>query len=132
MPSGQEEKRVTDAKTGGQKGQKLARFALVPFDIIREVAEHFGRGARKYAARNWQRGYAWSLSYDALQRHLDSWWTDGEDIDPDESLKDEDGVSRSRHIIAVVWHAIVLAWFSRHGVGTDDRPCTWSPDQVED
>jgi hypothetical protein len=28
----------------------------------------------------------------------------------------------ARHIIAVVWHALVLAFFSKYGRGTDDRP----------
>lgn len=120
MPSGQET-RVKDPKTGGEKGVKLARFDLVPWTIIREVAEHFGRGARKYAARNWERGYAWSYSYGALHRHLESFWA-GDDLDDDPELLDEDGVVRARHIVAVIWHGLVLAYFSRYGVGTDDRP----------
>lgn len=117
----EEEKRVVDPTTGGAKGSKLARFSLIPWSILREVAEHFGRGARKYADRNWERGYAWHLSYDAMMRHAEAFWN-REDIDPDPELIDEDGVSRTRHIIAVVWHALVLAWFSRYNVGTDDRP----------
>lgn len=112
---------ITDPKTGGVKGVKLARFDLLPWGILRELAEHFGRGARKYASRNWERGYAWSLSYGALHRHLESFWS-GDEIDHDESLYTPDEPHTARHIIAVVWHACVLAYFSRFGVGTDDRP----------
>lgn len=120
MPSGQET-RIVDPMTGAVKGSKLARMSLIPWSIVVELGEHFGRGARKYAERNWEAGYAWSLSFDALHRHLEAFWR-GEDLDPDPGLIDPDGVARSRHIIAVMWHACVLAFYSRYGVGTDDRP----------
>lgn len=113
------EVRVTDPDTGGQKGQKLARFSLLPWDVIWKLAEHFGKGARKYEDRNWQKGYAWSLSYDALQRHLAAFWN-REDFDDDPELRDDDG--RALHIIAVIWHACALAWFWLNDKGTDDRP----------
>lgn len=112
---------MTDPDTGGQKGVKLARFDLIPWGILRELAEHFGRGARKYEDRNWERGYKWSYSFGALHRHLEAFW-DGEDIDNDPSLYVEGEAHTTRHIIAVVWHAIVLAFFSKYHVGTDDRP----------
>lgn len=120
MPSGQET-RVVDPKTGGAKGVKLARFDLIPWTIVFELAEHFGRGARKYDERNWERGYPWSYSFAALHRHLEAFWH-GEEIDDDENLYEPGELHTARHIIAVVWHALVLAFFSRYGVGTDDRP----------
>jgi hypothetical protein len=116
-----DEVRVTDATTGGQKGTKLARFSLVPWSIMREVAEHFGRGSRKYADRNWELGYNWSYSFDALHRHLEAFWGRDE-IDHDPELYREGEQHTARHIIAVCWHALVLAFYSRYGVGTDDRP----------
>lgn len=115
------EVRTTDPTTGGQKGVKLARFDLMPWSILRELAEHFGRGARKYEDRNWERGYKWSYSFGALHRHLEAFWS-GDDIDHDPSLYVEGEEHTTRHIIAVVWHACVLAWFSKWGKGTDDRP----------
>ncbi|HYE80362.1 MAG TPA: dATP/dGTP diphosphohydrolase domain-containing protein [bacterium] len=107
-----EEIRTVDPKTGGEKGSKLARFDLLPWDAIWALAEHFGRGARKYADRNWEKGYGWGLSFAALHRHLAAWWG-GEDID------EETG---SHHLLAVAWHALAMWWFQRHGKGTDDRP----------
>jgi len=115
------EQRVVDPVTGGAKGSKLARFSLIPWDILRELAEHYGRGARKYEDRNWERGYAWSLSFDALHRHLEAFWN-GDEIDHDPSLYIEGEEHTTRHIVAVIWHAVCLAWFSRHHVGRDDRP----------
>lgn len=110
------EVRVTDA-SGGQKGSKLARFDMIPPDVLWELAEHFGFGERKYPSdpetgeANWQKGYRWSLSSAALQRHLSA-WLQGEDTDP------EVGDS---HLIAVAWHAFALRWFQLHERGTDDR-----------
>ena len=119
----EQETRVVDPNTGGAKGSKLARFDLMPWAILREVAEHFGRGARKYDERNWERGYAWSLSFAALHRHLDAFWArDSWDMDPSLFDEGQPRVSHSRHIIAVVWHALVLAFFERFNRGTDDRP----------
>lgn len=105
------ETRVVDPETGGEKGQKLARFDLLPPDAMWQVATHFGLGARKYEDRNWERGYAWSLSYAACQRHLNEFWA-GEDID------EETG---SFHIAAAAVHCLFMLAFVMRGVGTDDR-----------
>ncbi|MCA1841518.1 MAG: DUF5664 domain-containing protein [Actinobacteria bacterium] len=104
------EVRVVDPVTGGEKGSKLARFSLIPPIFLWHLAEHYGRGARKYADRNWERGYAWSLSVDALERHFNSWKM-GESHDPE---------TGSNHLIAVAWHACALFCFSWWNIGTDD------------
>lgn len=106
------EVRVVDPETGGEKGSKLARWDLMPFDVLNELAEHFGIGARKYDDRNWERGYDWGLSLAALCRHLSA-WAGGEDTDSE---------SGDSHLIAVMWHAAALRWFQIHHKGTDNRP----------
>ena len=111
-PHPPDEVRVVDKDTGGEKGSKLARFDLLPADPLRQLAEHYGKGALKYDARNWERGYAWSLTYAALQRHANAFWS-GEDIDPD---------SGSHHMVAVAWHALALVEFARTHKEKDDRP----------
>lgn len=109
----QGEVRVTDPETGGQKGSKLATFSLIPSDLLYALAEHYGKGMNKYSARNWEKGYKWSLSLDAAQRHLHTWIL-GEDDDPE---------TGSSHLVASIWHLIALWWFHRHRKGTDDlRP----------
>lgn len=112
MRSGSDEVRTVDPLTGGEKGSKRARYDLIPVGPLRRLAEHFGYGATKYADRNWERGYKWSLSYAALMRHLQAFWG-GEDIDAD---------SGSEHITAVIWHAMALSEYANRGLGTDDRP----------
>lgn len=106
------EVRVTDPVTGGQKGSKPERFSLPPWDALEEVARCYAAGAKKYSDHNWAKGYAWSLSADALVRHF-SRWMQGEDRDP------ETGV---HHLACVAFHALTLIAFYFRGIGTDDRP----------
>lgn len=108
MPA--DETRIVDPNTGGEKGQKAAQFSLIPPEALWQLAEHYGKGCEKYSRRNWERGYKWSLSADALERHLTLWKLG-------ESLDRETG---SHHLIAVVWHAIALFIFELRGLGTDD------------
>lgn len=106
------EVRITDPNTGGQKGQKPARFDLLPVEPLWKVAEHFGRGASKYEERNWERGYRWSLCFQAMQRHAWLFWQ-GEDDDPE---------TGTPHLAAVVFHALALMEFGRTHPELDDRP----------
>lgn len=104
------ETRITDPTTGGQKGQKLQRFSLIPAEFLWALAEHYGKGAEKYEDRNWERGYHWSLTVDALERHYTQ-WKQGESRDPE---------TGSSHLIAMAWHVVALFIFERRGLGTDD------------
>lgn len=68
--------------------------------------------------RNWERGYKWSLSVDALERHLTQ-WKQGEIFDPE---------TGTHHLICVAWHACALFCYSIFGKGTNDihnRPLTF-------
>ena len=105
------EVRIIDAKTGGQKGQKLQRFDLIPGEPLMALAEVYGRGALKYEDDNWMKGYSWRLSFGALNRHLWLWWL-GETRDPETGC---------HHLAQVAWHAFTLLWFQKHSKGTDDR-----------
>lgn len=90
--------------SGASKGSKPQRYDLIPTLPLRLLAERFGEGAVKYeqvnGIDNWRNGYPWSLSYAALQRHLNAFWS-GEDIDPDSE-------TGAPHLAAVAWHAFVL------------------------
>jgi hypothetical protein len=118
-----EETRIVDPTTGGEKASKLARFDLVPAQPLWELAEHFGKGAKKYADRNWERGYKWSLSFTALLRHLWAWWM-GEDFDNHKSSCDANCTTHtgSHHLTAVAWHAFALREFTLRHSDKDDRP----------
>jgi hypothetical protein len=106
------EVRYVDPDTGAEKGRKLARFDLIPATPLIALAEQYGKGAEKYADRNWERGHPWGITFAALHRHLWLWW-DGEDIDPE---------CGTHHLDAVMWHAFALREFVETHPEMDDRP----------
>lgn len=106
-----EEVRIT-SETGGQKGQKLAQLGAICPRALNELAKVAGYGGIKYDRFNFLKGYDWSLSYDALQRHLNAFWS-GEDTDEESGLY---------HLAHAAWHCLALLAFSIRQLGTDDRP----------
>ena len=106
------EVRVVDPKTGGVKGSKQAQLGAMDPLAIMEIAKVAGMGAVKYDRYNFLRGYRWSLSYDACQRHLHAFWG-GEDLDEESGLY---------HLAHAAWHCLCLIAFSIRKRGTDDRP----------
>lgn len=109
FPNGVEVRSVSS--TGAEKGVKASRFSLLPMEALTEVANHYGVGATKYEDHNMRRGYEWSKSYDALMRHATQFWS-GEDND------EETG---SKHLAAVVFHALTLMEFMETHPEFDDR-----------
>lgn len=118
-----DEVRLTDTQTGGQKGTKLTQLgALDPVALI-EMARVAGVGANKYDAFNFLRGYKWSLSFNAGMRHALLFWS-GEDIDEE---------TRRYHAAMAAWHFHTLTAFVMRGIGTDDRPPRLAtPDDLPD
>jgi hypothetical protein len=108
------ETRITNPTTGGQKGQKPEQMSLLPVEALEAVSRVYGFGADKYDRDNWRKGYDWHLSYDALQRHLQSFWK-GEDIDPE---------SGEPHLAHAVFHCFTLLTFMESYPEGDDRPET--------
>lgn len=115
------EVRIT-SETGGQKGDKLAKIGAIDPLALYELAEVAGKGAEKYSAFNYIKGYDWSLSYNAMQRHMMLFWA-GEDNDP------ETGKSHMAH---AAWHALCLVTFGLRELGTDDRITTVLEDGDDD
>jgi hypothetical protein len=105
------EVRVTDPKTGGQKGSKPERFDLIPWDAMEEVSRVYAFGAQKYDDHNWLKGYKWSLSFAALFRHVAKAML-GEDRDPESGLL---------HLAHAAFHCLALITFVIRELGTDDR-----------
>ena len=99
------------SSTGGEKGTKPERYDLIPPEALEKVARHYGVGAQKYDDHNWRRGYEWSKSYAAMQRHAQAFWR-GEDIDAE---------TGSPHMAAVAFHAFTLLVFMDEQRAFDDR-----------
>lgn len=126
------------SSTGGQKGVKLARFDLIPAGPLKELAEHYGRGAKKYAEHQWRQGYEWSKSIAAIGRHMNDF---ERGFDYDVCSNDPEGCltvnaegdswegdpdtcwnhTGSHHMAAVAWHAFLLLEFKDVHPGHDDR-----------
>lgn len=101
----------TESSTGGQKGVKPERYDLIPTEPLAILARLYGFGAEKYAAHNFRKGYEWSKSYAALQRHANQFWG-GEDIDEETQLP---------HMASVAFHAFALICFMQDHPEFDDR-----------
>jgi len=106
------EARVVDPVTGGAKGSKPCQMGALDPVGLEQMGLVAGMGAQKYDRFNFLRGYKWSLSIDALYRHLLSFLA-GEDNDPESGLP---------HMAHAAWHAHALTGFLKRGIGTDDRP----------
>lgn len=105
------EVRIVDPKTGGEKGQKLERFDLIPFEALTALARVYGKGAQKYADDNWRKGYSWRLSLGAMLRHI-ALWAIGVTYDAE---------TGEHHLSHAAWHCFTLFVFETQGLGTDDR-----------
>lgn len=89
------------------------QWALLPYDAINEIVKVLDYGAKKYAARNWEAGIAWSRVFSALMRH--AWkWRQGENKD------EETGISHLAHCGCCI---VFLIAYELRGMKTfDDRP----------
>lgn len=71
---------------------------LFPPKALELLAVHFGKGASKYAAHNWRKGYPLSQNFDAFCRHFYAFFS-GEEFDEEMD---------SPHIVAALWHIVVM------------------------
>lgn len=135
----------TTSSTGGEKGVKLARFDLIPAGPLKELAEHYGRGAKKYAPNQWRVGYEWTKSIAAIGRHMNDF---ERGFDYDVCSNDPEGClsvnaagdtwegdpdtcynhTGSHHMAAVAWHSFLLLEFKDTHPEHDDR---YIPSRVE-
>ena len=112
----------TTSSTGGEKGTKPERYDLLPVEALSTVARLYGEGAKKYSEHNWRKGYEWSKSYAALQRHANEFWK-GVDIDPE---------TGEPHLAAVIFHSLTLITFMQEHPDFDDRYVKLNASQREE
>jgi len=106
-----EETRIINEKTGGMKGSKPVQIHQLPLEAFTQLGAVYAFGAQKYDDYNFRKGYDWSLSFDAMQRHAFAFWG-GEDLDPESGLP---------HMAHVMWHAATLLAFMADHPDLDDR-----------
>lgn len=105
------EVRIT-SETGGQKGTKPEQLGAIDPVALQYLGRVAAMGADKYSRFNYLKAYPWSLSVDALLRHL-CLFLAGEDLDSESGLP---------HTAHVTWHGACLTSFLVRGIGEDDRP----------
>lgn len=98
--------------TGLRYNKGKLPIKLVPPSSILAMAEVFAAGAEKYAERNWEKGFSWSVPYECAMRHLLVWWA-GEDLDK------ESGKHHLKHALTNI--AMLVEFLDTYPSG-DDRP----------
>lgn len=97
---------------GVKHDQDKPRMELISPTAIFELAKVLNFGAKKYAARNWEKGFAWTRAIAAILRH--TWaYLGGETHDP------ETGLSHMAHVMC---EAMFLVEFEKTHPELDDRP----------
>lgn len=99
-------------------GVRKAPMSTVPANVLAEIGVAMLEGSVKYGRHNYRAaGVRSSVYYDAVMRHVMSWW-EGEDIDPDSNMS---------HITKALSCLTVLRDAQMQGMCTDDRPPKSTP-----
>lgn len=102
-----------DSVASGRKDdQDKTPYHLLPPEFLELPAQVLAFGAKKYSARNWERGMNWSRPFSALMRHMWAWWR-GENLDPETNLP---------HLAHAACCIMFLLSYESRAIGTDDRP----------
>ena len=88
------------------------RLELLPVRPLLDVGKVLTFSAKKYGARNWEKGFAWGSPYTAALRHLFAWWS-GETYDKETGLN---------HLAHALCEIMFLLEFSYTHPEMDDRP----------
>lgn len=95
-------------------GVRKAPMSTVSNAVMAEVGLAMLEGGCKYGRHNYRyAGVRASVYYDALHRHMNAWWDEGEDIDPDSGLS---------HVTKAIATLVVLRDAMINSKFTDDRP----------
>lgn len=100
------------ANEGLRYNQGKVPYHLLSPLALESLAQVLGKGAEKYAERNWERGLRWADCYGSLQRHANKWML-GEQTDPETGLP---------HMAHVMCNAMFLLHFELTDTGEDNRP----------
>lgn len=92
-------------------------FELIPPECEKRIAVHYGRGAVKYAPRNWEKGIDTGRTMRSLMRHVNAY---------------RSGDRREDHLAAIAWNAFCLMYHeTRIQAGTLPRELDTYPIVIE-
>ncbi|OQA51151.1 MAG: hypothetical protein BWY47_00198 [Bacteroidetes bacterium ADurb.Bin302] len=75
------------------------RYDMLSPAVLKRLAQHYENGARKYEARNWEKGIPDSRCFDSAIRHMYSW------LEGDQS---ED------HLAAAIWNISAIIHYETY------------------
>ena len=103
------------------------RYDLIPPEALEGAATVLAIGAKKYAARNWEKGMDWSEHViRPIMSHLTAFMK-GEDIDGEGMTAEEmekEGKTGQPHTALLLVNAMFLHTYYMRQVGKDDRAKT--------
>lgn len=103
---------VAKSLTGVKYDAGKPRMDLISPFALEELGKVLAYGAKKYADRNWEKGFPWSRIIGATMRHTVRYMM-GETIDPETGLS---------HAAAIMCNAMFLLHFEKTHPELDDRP----------
>lgn len=86
------------------------RLDLLPVEWSLALGEVMTAGAKKYAARNWERGMSWSIMVGCALRHLYKFMR-GERYDPETGC---------HHLAHCAWNVLALMSYDVRAIGEND------------
>lgn len=86
------------------------RLDLLPVEWSLALGEVMTAGAKKYAARNWERGMSWSIMVGCALRHLYKFMR-GERYDPETGC---------HHLAHCAWNVLALMSYDVRAIGQND------------
>ena len=107
------DKKPKPGEPGTKYDEGKLKWSLAHIPEFEELVKLTMFGCGKYLPRNWENGMDWSRAWDALMRHNNKWWIEGENIDPQSGLS---------HMIHVAWWALALRRYEKTHLELDDRP----------
>lgn len=102
---------IVETNVGIKHDDGKPDFSLLSPTALEQMAAVMSFGAKKYAAHNWRKGFAWTRVSAAALRHIFS-WLGGETVDKESGLN---------HLAHAACCLMFLLEFSKTGAGNDDR-----------
>lgn len=96
---------------GKRYNEGKIRYDLVEPFSLQELAKVYSEGAKKYEARNWEKGMSWSKVLASLKRHIAAW----------ELGEDTDSETGCYHMAHAAWNALALVSYYKLAPQFDDR-----------
>ena len=86
-------------------------WSLLPIEPVEGAVRVLMLGSKKYTPDNWQKCNSYKRYYEALVRHITSFWK-GEDLDPE---------TKESHLSHAMCCLLFLEWLRTNKPDSDDR-----------